>query len=604
MFDRPNLGRLLLTHGVVSDEQLDQALARQQEQGGRLGETLMAMGLCSELEISRALAEQMDLPFIDLEQTPPNPRVMRLLPRELATEYHVVPVRMEGERLVVAARNPLDIRIDHVLRRATGMQVVVASGCPSQVASVLRRYDELKFMAPAESQAAALSNSHQRVDPRLLANSEQAHTVQMVDSFIAQAVRRRASEICFESRADGLHVRGCIDGHLYPMAVVPPQRAASVLARLKIMNGVPLEEAACAGGGCKVRVDGAETALSCMVVAGADGDNITLRTQFGRVRLLPLDEVGLSEAATRVLSRVAVARQGLVLVTGPKGSGRRTTLYSLLAELAHEGLKVVAIEDEVRCRVPGVTHLHAAEETAFACNLQLALGQGAHVVMLSEVPDRQTAELASRAARQGRMVLCGGFASTTLGALARFLDLGIPPNEVAAALSAIISQRLLRRVCTHCAAPHSVSFDLGRSLRSRYGTLEGIPFQKGRGCVQCQQMGVRGRIGIFEVLEVDDDFRYLLSDRFPPSVIRKHMEECGYRTLEDDAFEKAAAGVITPEEILELGLSLAQSMPRQSGPAPDSLEALAEMDTSLWELKPELELGSWDELANLASALT
>lgn len=612
MFDRPPLGRILLSHGVVSDDQLDRAVEYHKEQGCRLGEALVRLGLCSDLEICKALAEQMELPFIDLELTPPNPRVLRMVPKEVCIEYAFIPVRIEGPRLLVAARNPLDIRLDEVIKRVTGMAALVGSACDSQLRQIIRQYDELKWMGTArdsDSRAVTLSSSQQKASPGLVASAEQAHTVQMVDSLIAHAVRRNASEICFEPREDGLHVRGRIDGHMYPMAVVPPQRAESVVTRVKIMGGIPLldGDTLSAEGTCTTRVDGVTVTLDCSCVRGSDGDVLTLRTRNSGPTILKLDELGLEPEMLETLERALLVREGLILVTAPDHSGRTTTLYSLLAHLVEDGPKVVAVEEKVKTRITGVSHISTGERTAeaFSTAVQLGLSQQPDVLMVAELPDPHTASLVLRAAATGTLVLCGGHARTALAGLARLLDLGIAPNSVAAGLSLILAQRLLRRLCTNCTTSHSISFELNRAFRTSFGNPD-AEFKKGRGCGECHGMGTKGRIGVFEMIEADEDLRYLLSDRFPPSVVQQHFKSRGFRSLEEDAFLKASRGIIAPEEILQLRMSLASRVKNPFGKrqgAREDLSSLAEMDTSAWELKPDDDLSSWDEVASLVDTL-
>jgi type II secretory ATPase GspE/PulE/Tfp pilus assembly ATPase PilB-like protein len=613
MFDRPNLGRILISHGAVSEEQLDAALAYQQVHNCRLGQALVRMGLCTELEIARALAEQMELPFIDLQQTPPAPRILRLLSKEIAEDYGVVPVRMEGERLVVAARNPLDIRLDEVIRKATGLSVLVGSTCESQLRDIVRRYDELKWMgAPKGDQVgrAAVTSAQEKAAPGLVAATEQSHTVQMVDSLIAHAVRRGATEISFEPQADGLHVRGRIDGHMYPMAVVPKERASSVVARVKIMAGIPLDqEYTSQQGACNLRVDGRSVELAANTLRGANGEIVVLRSRPGDRPIIALQDLGLETGMLRILRRALVAREGLILVGGPVDSGRTTTLYALLGHLVAEDAKVVSVEHEPQSRILGVNQLVTPDLTgqAFIHTLQLALNQDPDVLMVSELPDQKTAELICRAASRGRLILCGSHSRTSLAAIARLLDLGIAPNAAASALSVVVAQSLLRRLCDNCGTEHSISFDLDRALRGRFGSLAEAQFQRGRGCAQCHQMGTRGRIGVFEVLEVDEDLRHLLSDRRPPSAIEEYAHQHGYQSLEEDAFQKACQGLIAPEEILHLRMGLASTVdetapPRRRKGDMDRLSAFSEPDPVP---EPDIpEASSWDELAGMVDALS
>jgi type II secretory ATPase GspE/PulE/Tfp pilus assembly ATPase PilB-like protein len=304
-----------------------------------------------------------------------------------------------------------------------------------------------------------------------------------------------------------------------------------------------------------------------------------------------------------------LARRGMILVSGITDSGLSSTLYSLLEELALQKLKVISVEAEVQCRVPGVNQLVTQDRTgaSFSCTLQLALNHAPDVVMVSELPDRQTAEIACRAAMEGRLVLAGSHSPTAFGALCRLLDLGIAPNEVAAALAVISSQRLLRKNCISCARPQTLGFDMEKALRAHFGSLDGMEFKRGRGCEKCFQLGHRGRTAVWEMVEVNEDIRYLLSDRFPPSTIEEQFRKNGFRTLEEDALIKAGRGTIAPDEIGELRLGIAAALTDLAARLPvgpkEDLESLAAMDTSAWEIQPEEEVTSWDELASLVDTL-
>jgi type IV pilus assembly protein PilB len=630
---RRQLGRILLSHGVISEAQVTEGLEYQKRQGCRLGEALIALNLCGELEVARALAEQNDIPFVDLEQTPPAAAAIRLVPREVAVQYGIIPVVVEGNRLLVAATNPYDLRIDDVVRRTANMGVIVGCAAGSQVRDLLGRYEELKWgqMArpgmpqPARPSLAVPSASpgvlspvnviaglSQPAQPDLSLVVEQPAIVLQVNSLIAEAVRKRATEIHFEPDGEELRVGCRIDGCLHPLTRVPPQQAGDVMARLLAMSGLrPGNASASMPRTCPVRVDGKSIELRPVVLPGAEREILILRVVNPDSAVLSLDGLGLERDMLERLRRLLADRQGLILVTGPTRAGRSTTLYALLDHLRANGRHVYAAEATFERKLTGITRVKLGDgpDQPITALLERCLQQNPEVLMVGELPDKASAEIACRAAATGQVLLSGSFAPSSVATVTRLLDMGVAAHEVGAAVSGVLAQRLVRRVCEECAAPYRLPFELDRALRTRFAWPEEVHFRRGTGCPRCHSIGSFGCVGVFELLVVDPDFRSLLSEKAPPTILYEHLSGYGYRTLEEDAFRKACFGLIAPEEIVRLGLDVAAVLEQMGvkGAAygeDTPLDALVSWGE--WSSGPPADipnLETWGDVASLAQQL-
>jgi type II secretory ATPase GspE/PulE/Tfp pilus assembly ATPase PilB-like protein len=626
------VGQILLDHQVISQEQLDQALAHQHEHGGQLGDALIALDLCTEVEVARALAEQNEIPFVDLEQTPPSTTALRLITREIAVEYGIIPVRIEGSRVLVAALNPYDFRLDEVVSKATEMGVLMASAPRSQVQKLLDRYEEIKYgqiaapvqsrravplpvkkRAPIAAARAVIPNTARPGAPapavpvELLSKSEQPAVVKKVNALVAEAYRKRARDLHFEPDEQGLRVRCRIDGEWHSMVSVPPHQKMPVLTRLKVLGGLTYADQESGG---RLRVDGKDVQLRCSVLPVEGGEVLAFRFLESEPTIPALDELGMVPEMLVELRKLLAARQGLIMFVGPAACGKPTTLYSVLKHLQSQGRQVFALESTFGRKFSGLNQVQVGDRTvsSFAAGLEMALGQNAEAVLIGELPDRKTAEIACRAAASGTLILAGSHAPDSLAAINRLLDLGLQAPELGACLTGVLTQRLLRRVCDSCGRPQRVPFHLDRAVREVFTWPDGATPRKGRGCKECHQIGARGVSGVFEFLRVDEDARYMLSERVAPSVLRQYFQERLFRGLEEDAFLKVAQGLVPAEDLPRLGLRIAEV--QEAFSERDEADAAPEVPTfddwapSIDPMDEEPEPEDWESVKNMASLLT
>ena len=621
---RRPLGSILVDHGIISEGQLQQALAYQQRESCRLGRALCALNLCTEIDIARALADQNGIPFVDLEETPPDPQALQLIAPEVAAEHQIIPVCVRGNRLLLVASDPYDLRIDDVVRRTLGRPALVAAAPASQIAYVLAHYDQLRWATPSARRAVSFDPTSPvaphlsgapglpaaPVSPRHLPPSAtNAQTVQKVNALIASAVRKRAREIYFDPGRDGLRVRCRIDGQVHLLTTVPSTHAEGVLARLQLIGSVNLAQPSPAPGRCRMRVDGSPVEWLTWAIRTDDGGSLLFRLVDTDRMLLTLEELGLESEMFESVQELLADRQGMILVNGPAGSGMPATLYALLNHLKIGGSRVFALDSTFERKVTGFNRVQIGASGAYSLSsaMSLCLNQDPEAILVGDLPDRETAEVACRAASTGQMVIAGSRAPDALTALHELVNLGAAPHLVASSLKAVLSQRLLRRVCDRCASDSPLPFVLERAFRSTFGPAEGR-YRKGRGCAECNQLGSRGCIGVFELVIIDPDFRRLLADRAAPSVMEQHFRGLRAGTLEEDAYRKSCRGLIAPDELQFLNRRLAGMLQgaagQTDGPSTFNLD-----DPSWNQWQPpaaqseSAELESWDAVADMAQLL-
>lgn len=619
------LGRILANHGIITEAQIGAAIEYTKTHNCRVGEALIKLGFCTERHVARALAEQNHIPFVDLEETPPTLAALKLIARDVAQEYGVIPVRIDGARLVIVALNPYDLRIDEALPPVAGMPVVVAGGVGTQIRDGLKRYDELRYpkasvanpvaaarSATCVSQRMTISSLQAANSPDLLSPSQQAHTVQAVNALFADAVRRRSSAIQFEPSDDGLRLRCRIDGCMHTISNLSKAERDPVLARVRSMNGIgaiPIGETG--KGRCEIHVDGASVQVSTTVTPTAAGHLITCQVNHPNQGERALENLGLSSELLSSLRSVLRARKGLVLVSGPVGSGKLTTLHATLRHLHTLGFNTATLEQTFERKLSGINQFdgNGLSNQSLARLLEKVLQQPADVVAVGELPDRAAAEVALRAAATGQMILSGSYAADALTAITELLDLGIPPHQVASPLRAVLTQRLVRRVCEHCARDYKLPFQLEHAIRTRYTVPEGARFRKGRGCPKCHRIGSMGCVGVFELLVVDADLKFHLSERVPPSVLQEELARRRFRTLEEDAWDKVCQGLVEPEELIRLGLGIAEAHEELTRRTVSESEAAAAVDVPLPSLseataEEDEDLESWEAVADFAAMLS
>jgi general secretion pathway protein E len=557
------LGRILSEKFNLLESKLEEALAYQQEKGGKLGEVLLHLRALKEEHLLEALAQQFEMPWIpQLDTTAVDHDMIKKVPIAFCRRYRVLPIRYEEGVILVATTDPMETVALDDLRLLLGKPVkaVLTTGV-SLLACLNRTYDEAASPAGAEEvmEDIAASESldqlaHELDEPQdLLDATDEAPIIRLVNSVLFQAVRQRASDIHFESFERGLVVRYRIDGVLYPVLTPPKRLQASIIARLKIMSGLNIAEKRLPQDGrFAIRTSGKDVDLRVSVLPTSHGERVVLRLLEKENRLLNLSEMGFSKERLSVIHQLIQLAHGIILVTGPTGSGKTTTLYAALSHINAPDKNIITVEDPVEYQLLGVGQMQVNPKInlSFAAGLRSILRQDPDVIMIGEIRDRETAEIAIHASLTGHLVFSTLHTNDAASAATRLIDMGIEPFLVASSVVAVLAQRLLRRICSDCKRPYKPSME--EMSRLEIDHAPNLTLYRGAGCAACSQTGYRGRTGIFELMVLDDEVRRLIGTKADSTAIKQAAIAKGMVTLKQEAAERVIQGHTTMEEVMRI----------------------------------------------------
>jgi type IV pilus assembly protein PilB len=558
---RRRLGEVLVEQGALTREQLDTALEAQRDAARerrrvRLGSLVVDLGLCNELQVARALAATLSLELVDLRSLPLQPQIARLVPRAVAERHLVVPIaRAADGRVTLACADPMNVvALDDVKIYAGIPAVTVVVATASQVRDLIGRAWSLSEDAVDVAMMLADVEDTAEDDPGA-AGFADAPTVRLVNSILADAVRARASDIHIEPQAKEVRVRYRVDGLLRDVMSAPRSAANGITSRIKVMSNLDIAERRVPQDGrSRLQVDGSQIDVRVSTLPSIHGEKVVVRLLSRAESIPPITKIGLDERQLESLLGTLVAPQGLVLITGPTGSGKTTTLYSALQQLRTPDRNIVTLEDPVEMQVPGITQvqIHPRAGMTFARGLRSVLRQDPDVVLVGEVRDSETAQLALEASMTGHLVLTTLHTNSAPAALTRLMEMGVEPFLVASSLSLVVAERLVRRVCDACAVPYVPAARVLTLLGIGVEDLVESAPRRGAGCAECGGTGYRGRTGVFEVLQVTAAMRSVLMTTPNEGAIAAASRAAGMRTLRASAVAKAHAGIITYEEVLRV----------------------------------------------------
>jgi general secretion pathway protein E len=558
------LGAILEQKFGLSEAKLLEALNIQQTKGGRLGEALLKIRAIEEDLLLQALAIQFEMPWLPhLDVTQVDHQWIKKVPIHFARRYRVLPLKVDEGAIVVATTDPLETAALDDMRLLLGMPVKsVLTSAMSLMSCLNRAYDEVASPTGAEQvmeDIAASENldkiAHELDEPQdLLDATDEAPIIRLVNSVLFQAVRQRASDIHFESFERGLVIRYRIDGVLYPILTPPKHLQSSIIARLKIMAGLNIAEKRLPQDGrFAIRTAGKDVDLRVSVLPTSHGERVVLRLLEKENRLLNLSEMGFSPDRLHTIQQLIRLTHGILLVTGPTGSGKTTTLYAALSEINAPDKNIITVEDPVEYQILGIGQMQVNPKInlTFAAGLRSILRQDPDVIMIGEIRDRETAEIAIHASLTGHLVFSTLHTNDAASAATRLIDMGIEPFLVASSVVAVLAQRLIRKVCPDC----KQSYQPDDEELIRLGVVPGKSkptFYRGTGCPACTQTGYRGRTGIHELLVLDDEIRRLIGNKADAAAIRQSAVSRGMVLLKEEAAEKIFAGITTTEEVMRM----------------------------------------------------
>jgi type IV pilus assembly protein PilB len=544
---RVPLGSLLLRDGLLTTEQLEQALAEKDVTAARLGEIVVAHGWVTASALAHALAEQHDLPFLDLARTQPEPAAVGLLPEKYARRYEALPIRfVEDDAVIVAVADPTNVVASDDLRLALGLNIrLVVAPAPDLLLAIEQTYRSEAGIDPDEDEDGL--HQPEAIDTGAATS---APAINLVNSLISRAIDEHASDLHFEPQAKQMVVRGRVDGVMRRFATISRALQPAVTSRLKIMGELDIAERRIPQDGrMTIRYGGQPTDLRVAVLPTTHGEQIVLRLMNRPGGRLGLQELGMSPDAEEKFARAIRQPYGAVLAVGPTGSGKTTTLYAALDILNEEERVLMTIEDPVEYQTPGINQVEVNFRSGltFARGLRTILRSDPDVLLVGEVRDEETARIAIQAAMTGHLVLTTLHTHNAASSIARLVDMGVEPSLLATSINCIVATRLARRLCVHCREaywPDAAELEeVGRS-----DAPEDTWLYRPVGCVQCAGTGFAGRVALYEVMAVQGRMRRLIETGSTEEIFAEAVQQ-GMTTLRHDGIRLALAGVSSLDEV-------------------------------------------------------
>jgi type II secretory ATPase GspE/PulE/Tfp pilus assembly ATPase PilB-like protein len=551
---RRPIGQILITQGVISEDQLRIALLEQMKSNQPVGKLLVALGFVSEATLRDALGESLGHKAVDLSKSIIDPDALRIVPRDLAKRHVFLALSYSrrDQRLKIAIADPNDIVALDKLRTLIHPDLLIETliAGESEIARAIDQYygHELSIDGILHEIETG------EIDYRSLSASLDEYSqpvVRLVDALLTDAVKHDASDVHFEPEASFLRIRYRIDGILRQIRALHKTYWAAMAVRMKVISGMNIAETrAPQDGRISINISGRAVDFRVASQPTIHGENIVLRILDRQKGIVPLDKLGLDEQQMSLMKLMVARPEGIILVTGPTGSGKTTTLYSVLNHINEEGVNIMTLEDPVEYPMAMIRQTSVAESAKldFANGIRSMMRQDPDIILVGEIRDADTAEMAFRAAMTGHQVYSTLHTNSALGAIPRLLDIGVLPDIMAGNIIGIVAQRLVRRLCTHCRKPYPAEPQECKLI----GVASGQPapiIYRAAGCDHCEYQGYRGRIAIMELLRLDHDLDDLISRRAPLREIRNQALAKGFRTLADDGLRRVLDGSTSIEEV-------------------------------------------------------
>ena len=547
---RKRIGDLLLEAGVITEEQLQKALGQQKELKMRLGDVLISQGYITQQQFIEVLEFQLGIPHVQLYRQKIEQKVINLIPQKLAEQHCVIPIRVEGNKLVLAMADPLDYFAIDEIRMATGLRVEPVIASKDELVRGIKRFYGLQE---------TIEQINQNLQAREVEEAPQVQedddspVVKTVNQIIIQAVQLGASDIHIDPQEDSVRIRYRVDGIMRTERTLPPNMHGVIVARVKIMANLNVAERRLPQDGrVEMDIEFRKVDIRISTLPTIHGEKVVMRVLDLGNSLTEVEKLGLSEHNLNLFLQGIESSHGVVLITGPTGSGKTTTLYSALSRLNRDEVNIITVEDPVEYQLQGINQVQVNTVTGltFARGLRSILRQDPNIVMVGEIRDSETAEIAIRAAMTGHLVLSTLHTNSAVNAISRLIDMGIEPFLISSAINCIVAQRLVRKVCPNCSSHYEPNSE-ELALLTRQG-IHHYQLKKGRGCGDCGRTGYKGRLAIHEILLIDDTLRSMILQKRPDNEYRDYALEHGLVLMLKDGLQKAAAGETTIAEIFRV----------------------------------------------------
>jgi len=562
---KERLQKILISENLISKEDLDKALAEQEENGGELSQILIKMHLVGEDDLTHALSEGLGIPPIDISRMTIDPSVVSIIPKELAIKYQIMPISKMGQNLTLAMADPLNIFTIDNIKILTGLNITPLIAKSSQMAETIHKYyagdsDEtlekiIQDIRDAEELELIKETEIEGRDS-VEELTQEAPMIKLTDTIVQQAVIAKASDVFIEPMENSLRIRYRVDGVIREIDRMAKALHFPIISRLKVVSNLDISEHRVPQDGRFKTIIGEKAVdFRVNVLPTAFGEKIVLRVLDKSAGMLDLENLGFSPQALERLQECSQKPHGMILSCGPTGSGKTTTLYSILKFVDSPQLNIVTVEDPVEYQMVGMNQVNVKPQLglSFASALRSILRQDPDIIMIGEIRDTETLDIAVKAALTGHLVLSSLHTTTAAGSVIRMMNMGIEPFLICSSVLAVVGQRLLRRICPHCSQEYTVP----KELSDRVG-LAKIANQKepklfrGKGCKKCYNTGYIGRVGITEILMLTPKVKEGILNRVGELRIKELGRKDGMKTMREDSLDKALAGLTTLEEVLRV----------------------------------------------------
>jgi type II secretion system protein E len=552
------LGAMLLNDKIITKDQLDKALAEHKKTGQLIGNTIISLGFATEEQVLLALSHQIGVEYVRLKGVEISPDIIKKVPAKFACYYKIIPLGFSIGRLRLSVTNPLDLAVIDEIRLVLKYDIEPVLSGEKDIQEAIKRYygvgaetiDKIIGKNQTYSDGPAQMEASSNIDDM----ADDASIIKFVNQVLQQAVTERATDIHIEPFEGELRIRYRVDGVLFNASIPPSIKYLhqAIVSRVKIMSALNIAERRLPQDGrIKIRVSNADLDLRVSTIPTSYGESVHMRLLSANV-LLGLESLGLLKDDLDMMDNIIRKPHGILLVTGPTGSGKTTTLYACLSKINDASKNIITIEDPIEYQLRGITQIQVNTKVGltFAAGLRSMLRHDPDIMMVGEIRDLETAEIAIRVALTGHFVFSTLHTNDSIGAVARLLDMGIEPYLVSSSVEAVIAQRLVRVICDKCKQEVSPDESLIKDLKLDPGKKR--VFYEGKGCESCKFTGFKGRTAIYEILALDDDIRDLVVRRAPMNEIKEEALKKGMRTLFNDGMVKVERGITTVKEVLRV----------------------------------------------------
>ncbi|RXI98416.1 type II secretion system protein GspE [Anaerobacillus alkaliphilus] len=544
---RKRLGDILVEAGLITEEQLQQALKEKTEKQ-KLGDALLQQGFITEQQLIEVLEFQLGIPHVSLYRYPIDPKMTSFIPKDTATRNLIMPLKQEGDKILVAMADPMDFFVIDDLRLSTGFQIEAAIATKDDILRAINKYYDFDDSVEELMESKQIEKEQEET-----VTNEDSPIVKLVNQILQRAVQQKASDIHFDAQETKVAIRYRIDGVLKTERTLPKHMQNMLIARIKIMSNLNITETRVPQDGrIKASIDFHPIDLRVSTLPTVYGEKVVMRILDLGNSLNDIDKLGFNKINYQRFMSMIKRPTGIVLITGPTGSGKSSTLYAALNKLNSEEVNIITVEDPVEYQLEGINQIqvNANVGMTFAKGLRAILRQDPDVVMVGEIRDKETAEISIRASLTGHLVLSTLHTNDTISTVTRLVDMGLEPFLVASSVTGIVAQRLVRRICRDCKTEQELTVRETQIFAKRGIKAEKV--YKGKGCPTCNMTGYKGRLAIHEILVIDDAIQKMIMNNRPVHEIRDYAMKVGTIFLVDDGLIKVKQGLTTTEEILRV----------------------------------------------------